>query len=196
MKITLLTILIYVSLVFNTQGQSINFGTYTSSGVMINQESVDKLEFNAKQAVILSGSNDVITIGLQDQEAAVFSVEANQNLDITILLDSPNLLELDPSNQLPCSLRFAYSNMGAQDVESARAQAVEIPNGFNTITIPVLRRAINAPGPPPTPEYNGYVAPQGKVYIFVYGSVGPIGPVDVGVYQGTINVTVDYSTYE
>ena len=196
MKIKLLTLLIFVSLVYTAQGQSINFGTFTSSGIMINQENGGELDFNQKQTVILSGSNDIVNIGLQDQEVAVFSIEANENLDITLLFDAPNKLELDPTNSIPCNLRFAYSNMGAQDVETARTQAIEVPTGFNSATIPVLRRAINAPGPPPTPEYNGYVAPLGKVYVFVYGVLGPVGNIHTGIYEGTINVTIDYSTYE
>lgn len=196
MRILLLTIFLYFSLSFQVKSQSINFGTFTSHGIMINEEAVNELDFNAKQTIIISGSNDIVNIGLQDQEVAVFSIEANAELDINLLFEAPSKLELNPTNSIPCNLRFAYSNLGAQDVETARASAIEVPVGFNTITIPVLRRTINAPGPPPTPEYTGYVAPTGKVYIFVYGSLGPVGNVNVGLYEGLINVTVDYSTYE
>ncbi len=196
MKIILMIILNLVSLVTYVQGQSINFGKYTSSGITINEEMPNKLDFNDKQSIILRGSNDIINIGLQDEEVAVLSIEANDQLDISILLDTPNKLELDQTNNIACHLRFAYSNLGAQDIATARSQAVEVPLGFNSITIPVHRRTMGAPGPPPTPEYQGYVAPVGKVYIFIYGSLGPVGNVNVGTYEGLINITADYSTYE
>jgi hypothetical protein len=40
------------------------------------------------------------------------------------------------------------------------------------------------------------VAPVGKVYLFIYGVLGPVGNVDVGTYLGDINITAVYSTYE
>lgn len=196
MKIILMMIFNLVTVANLLHGQSINFGTYTSSGITINEEMPNKLDFNDKQNIILRGSNDIVNIGLQDQEVAVLSINANEQLDITVLFDTPNKLELDKDNSIPCHLRFAYSNLGAQDIATARAQAIEVPLGFNSITIPVHRRTMGAPGPPPTPEYQGYVAPVGKVYLFIYGTLGPVGNVDVGVYEGLINITADYSTYE
>ncbi|HMG14275.1 MAG TPA: hypothetical protein VK590_02440 [Saprospiraceae bacterium] len=196
MKIVLMMVLNLVFLAAKVQGQSINFGTYTSSGITINEEMPNKLDFNEKQPVILRGLNEIVNIGLQDEEVAVLSIDANEQLDITVLFDTPTKLELDQTNSIPCNLRFAYSNLGAPDIATARAQAIEVPYGFNSITIPVHRRTLGAPGPPPTPEYQGYVAPVGKVYIFIYGTLGPVGNVDVGVYEGLINLTVDYSTYD
>jgi hypothetical protein len=97
---------------------------------------------------------------------------------------------------IPLTVSFAYSNMGAESESLAKTQSLQVPQGFSSATFPVLRRSTGPPGPPPTPEYNGYVAPTADAYLFIYGTLGPV-PEDasVGLYFGEINIHIEYSTY-
>jgi hypothetical protein len=97
---------------------------------------------------------------------------------------------------IPLNIGFAYSNMGAESESLAKTQALQIPQGFTSATFPVLRRSTGPPGPPPTPEHNGYTAPTADAYLFIYGTLGPV-PEDaaVGLYFGEINIHIEYSTY-
>ena len=173
--------------------QRISFGTWAGGDITITSGVPGDLDFNDKTQVINPGVNQSVTINLQDAETAVMAIEGTEYYDVTVYVDAPLTLELDPSNTIPVQIRFAYSNLNPANVTVAKNQAIQVPSGFNTATFPILRRTNGPPGPPPTPPSSGYTPPRKTAYLFIYGTLGPVGSVDAGLYHGTINVTVEYT---
>jgi hypothetical protein len=175
-------------------GQSINFGTYTTAqGISLSVSGV--LDFNTKQPLIVSNSGSTVTISLSDNETQYIAVTADATRDITVTVSAPTLLATGgggPGNEIPFSCQFAYSNLNSATAAAAKTVAVEVPGGFNAITLPVVRRTAGAPLPPPTPAHGGYTPPAATAYLFFYGSLGPVGSVSAGDYTGTVNVSVQY----
>jgi hypothetical protein len=170
--------------------QRINFGAYTGSlGLSLTVSGT--LNFNNKQQVIVSGSNASVSILLNDSECQWIEIVGDATRDITITITA----DLDLTNGtdlIPFTCQFAYSNLGSPTVSAAKAVAVQIPGGFSAITLPMLRRTSGAPAPPPTPAHGGYTPPSAKAYLFLYGTLGPVGNVSQGIYSGTIHVSVQY----
>jgi len=175
--------------------QRINFSTFASDDILITQGSVQELDFNQKQAVILGGSN--VNILLTDPSAVVFAIEANAEFDITIEITADPWLELlvgQSIYKIPFTPGFSYTNNGSLTEAQAKLQAVPVASGFSGITIPVFHRTGAAPTPPPTPVHAGYVAPKSTVYLFLYGSIAVPLNSPVGLYSGNINIHVFYTT--
>ncbi len=173
--------------------QHVSFGTFAADDILISKGTPENLNFNDKTRVINPGASQTVTINLNDPQAAVLTIEGNEYLDVTVYIDVPLTLDLDQANKIPVSFRFAYSNLNPLNEITAKMQAIEVPAGFNTATFPILRRINGPPGPPPTPPSSGYTAPRKTAYLFIYGSLGPVGNVDAGLYEGTVNVTVEYT---
>ena len=174
--------------------QRINFGAYTTSQGLSATVS-GTLNFNAKQPVIVSNSNASVTIALNESECQWIEILGDATRDITITITAdPNLTigAGGPGNEIPYACRFAYSNLGSPNASTAKGVAVEVPVGFTSITLPILRRTSGAPAPPPTPAHGGYAAPHATAYLFIYGTLGPVGNVAAGYYTGTVNVHVQY----
>jgi hypothetical protein len=195
-------IVLYIALIFffsillthRSVAQRISFGLYASESITITALGLGELNFNDKQPVILGGNS--VQILLTDEAAAILTITGRADLDITVTISAPPNLVLDVDNQIPLSLLFAYSNMGASDEATAKTQAIQVPAGFTSATFPVLRRSSGPPGPPPTPDHPGVTYPTGTAYLFIYGSMGPVpNNAAVGLYEGDINITVSYSTY-
>jgi hypothetical protein len=184
--------LMFTHVPYITQAQSIQFGLFTQQGIQANPVGSGVLNFNYSGTPILSNSNQVISIDLLDEHVAVFEIEASGEQDLTLELVASKEL-VSGESTIPLNIRFAYSNLGASEVLTARNQAQEIGEGFTTVTIPVLRRQDGPPGPPPTPEYEGYKAPVQPVYLFVYGTLGPVGNVTPGFYEGQIHIYLSYA---
>jgi hypothetical protein len=173
--------------------QSISFGLYATEGIILSTGSVDELNFNSKQTVIIAGST--VTISLTDNSAAVLTITGRADLDVTISIDASATLDLDNDNKIPVSIGFAYSNLGAISESEAKTQAIEVPAGFTSATFPMLRRAGGPPGSPPVPSA-GQSMPTAITHIFIYGTLGPVpDKASVGDYLGEINIHVEYSTY-
>jgi hypothetical protein len=174
--------------------QKINFGAYTTSqGISL--VTSGNLNFNDKQPIIVSNSNTMVTIILTDNETQYIKIVGDATRDITVTVSAPMYLTTGASSQIPFTCNFAYSNLGSSDAATAKTSAVEVPAGFTAITLPMLRRTAGVPAPPPTPAHGGYTAPSATAYIFLYGKLGPVGNVNAGTYTGTINVSVNYTTY-
>lgn len=175
--------------------QHVNFGLFAGEGITMVKGSVDVINFNLERQWIITGAPQV-SVPLQHEGAAVIAITAQRDLDITITIDAPQMLELDANNQIPFTLRFAYSNVGAADEATAKSQAVEVPAGFVAATFPVLRRVSGPPGPPPTPPHSGFTAPRGTAFLFIYGTLGNINlPTNIrsGLYSATINIYANYA---
>lgn len=175
--------------------QRISFGLYAQDGIIITPQDPNELNFNDKQAVILGGQT--ISVDLNEAQAAVVAIEARADLDVTVTIDADPKLTLGTNPVgIPLSVNMAYSNLGASTSAIAKTQAIRVPNGFTSVTFPVVRRSSGAPAPPPTPDHVGYTAPKATAYLFIYGTLGPVpNNAAAGLYSGDINIRVEYSTY-
>jgi len=176
----------------NALGQRINFRTFTTDNITLTVIDDNFLDFNERQPIILPGQT--VSIALADAPVTIVRLDARADLDVTITITADPFLTLNPTNQIPLAISFAYSNRGAITPAAARSQAVVVPGGFTQVRFPVTRRATGPPGPPPTPDHPGHTQPMATAYLFIFGTIGPV-PTNaaVGVYLGNINILAEYS---
>ena len=102
--------------------QSINFGAYsTSQNIVLNVSG--NLNFNNKEPVIASGSNQTVSITLSDNEAQYITITGDATRDVTVSISAPIDLMVGaggPGNQIPLGIQFAYSNLGSPTPSSAK----------------------------------------------------------------------------
>jgi len=196
--------LVFLFLMFSgmevSWAQRVSFSTWTGSDdiqLSSPQGAMPGLNFNQKQAAITASSGAVV-IGINDGQTVIYEVEAPEGFDLLVEVDAPNVLTLEGNKEetIPFQLRIAYNNQSAPDHLSGKGSAIELPLGFNSISFPVNRRMSGAPGPPPTPEHGGYTRPKAKAYLYLYATLGPIGAVLPGVYEGNIDISVSFSSYD
>lgn len=180
--------------------QRINFSTWTGSDdiTITPVLASPTLNFNQKQAYI-PANGPAVAINLSDMQSVAFRIEAPEGFNLTVEVDAPAALSLngtgtDPEEQIPFRVGIAYSNVLAGDEISAKAGAVQLPVGFYNVTFPVNRRTSGAPGPPPTPISGDYVRPKSTAWLFLYGELGPVGPVNAGQYLGDITINVYFTS--
>jgi len=173
-------------------GQRINFRTFTTDNITLTTLVDNFLDFNERQPVIIPGQT--VTIGLADAPATILRLEARADLDVTITITADPFLTLNPTNLIPLTISFAYSNIGAMTHAAAQSQAVVVPGGFTQVRFPVTRRATGPPGPPPTPDHPGHTQPMATAYLFIFGTIGPV-PTNAaaGMYIGNINIFAEYA---
>jgi hypothetical protein len=198
----LVTVISLSALLFPTgaMAQRINFSMWTGSDeitispVLANPN----LNFNLKKAAI-SANSPAVTINLIDNQSVGFQIQAPDGYDLTVEVDAPAFLALDgvgtaPEEQVPFRLAMAYNNQAALDELTAKSTAVELPTGFYNVTFPVNRRTAGVPGPPPTPNSGTYVRPRSTAWLFLYGELGPVGPVNAGNYFTEIIINVYFTS--
>jgi hypothetical protein len=156
------------------------------------------LNFNAKQAIIVVGDPSPVSINLTDNQVVVMEIEAPMEYDLTVEFSwSKNLSlgGLDTGVTVPFTLRYAYNNTGEFTDMERRLSAIEVPEIYHTVTLPVRRRRAGGPPlPPPTPDHDGYVRPKAKAYFYIYGTLsGAPSNARSGNYSGTIEVNVNYA---
>ncbi len=154
--------------------QRINFGVYTTSQGLTATSS-GNLNFNAKQPIIASGSNSTVTIALTDGECQSIEIVGDATRDITITITADlNIITGSGGTgyeyRSPAGSRD--SNLGLSDATSAKTYAIQVPTGFTSITLPMLRRTTGAPAAPPTPAHGGYTAPSVKAYLYLMVRAG------------------------
>lgn len=177
----------------NVLAQRVNFGLYAKDDLVITKSGSGELNFNSKEHIILA--NQTVTINLVDNETAVMSIVGRLDQEITVTIDAPATLDLDPSNKINLAVKFAYSNTGASTEAMAKGSAIEMAQGFTSATFPIIRRDTGRPAPPPTPAHGGYSAPTGTAYLFIYGTLGAVPyNAKAGIYTGDINIHVSYSS--
>lgn len=191
----------------SAQGR-INFSAFAGAGITISTpQGPTGLNFNSKRSVVFPNTPEKISIrrGHQDDEeySVIYRIEAAEGFYLLVEVSAPTALRIsedtDPDNQIPFALTMAYENKGANTVNQARANSIEVPPGLSSLIIPVLPRSTGTPGPPPDPFSGDFSSrPMQNVYLFLYGEVGPIGNVKSGNYSGDIVINVTYagSNYE
>ncbi|PZX52758.1 hypothetical protein LV84_03368 [Algoriphagus ratkowskyi] len=178
--------------------QRISFSTWTGSDdIVLNSViAAPELSFNLKQPIITSGTS--VVINLVDNQAIAFRIEAPENFDLTVDVDAPLFLTFDddPLKTIPFQVKVAYNNMMPGNELAGKAGAIELPVGFTNVTFPVNRRAAGAPGPPPSPLTGAEVRSKSSAYIYIYGSLGPVGVVPAGNYSAQITINVSFTSYD
>ncbi len=182
------------------EAQRIGFGLYSSYNLTLTNLMPEDLDFGT----VVKGSG-LVSISLADNEVVPIEIEGVEYLDVTVTLTAPagNVLLLegdgaylnDPDRSMPVTIKMAYYNGGMPNipVDTAKAQAIEVTGDM--ITFAIRRRPGGPPGPPPVPPHAGYVPPSAVAYLFIYGSLN-VGDVNAGPYKGTIDINVEYSTYD
>jgi hypothetical protein len=175
----------------NTFAQRINFGAWTGSSTIY----VQSVSGNSDLVfgTMLIGS--VKTIRLNSNDAAAFDITAAEGYDITVSVNAPDKLTGPDGKTLPLKLRFAYSNLGALNISLAKAGAIEVPEGFTSVTFPLRKYVRGLPSPPPVPlDGTNNKRLTGRAYFFIYGSAGPAAAdSNAGEYTGNVNITVEYN---
>ncbi len=178
--------------------QRISFSTWTGSDDILLSSVISspELNFNIKQPIITSGTS--VAINLVDNQAIAFRIEAPENFDLTVDVDAPLFLTFadDPSKTIPFQVKLAYNNMMPGNELAGKAGAIELPVGFTNVTFPVNRRMSGAPGPPPTPLTGTDVRTKSTVFIYIYGTLGPVPTVPAGNYSAEITINVSFTSYD
>lgn len=195
----LLGIVLFLFVGFGTVfAQRISFNTWTGSDditIMSPQGAFPTLDFNQKKRALTPGS-EAVTIDLVDNQTVIYEIEAPEGFDLTVDISSPSGFVLidNPTETIPFLLKVAYSNLSPLDEISGKQNSVELPAGFYSITFPVSRRSSGAPIAPPSPEDGAFIRPKAKAYLYLFGTLGPIGLVPAGRYEGEININVSFTS--
>jgi len=181
-----------------SMAQRISFSTWTGSDdiMLMPEVTGSNLNFNLKQPIITSGTS--VNINLADNQAIAFSIEAPENFDLNVDVDAPMFLTFvdDPLITIPFQVKVAYNNTMPGNELAGKAGAIELPAGFTNVTFPVNRRMSGIPGPPPTPLTGTEVRTKSTAYIYIYGSLGPVGTVPAGNYSAEITINVSFTNYD
>lgn len=195
----LLTISLLLVFTNSLLGQRINFKPFVQDET-ITATIVSNplgLNFNNKQSIIVAGDPNPVSVEIVDMATVVIEIDAPIDYDITLEFSSTPRLSIggvDTGITVPFNLKFAYNNSGETSDVTRRLAAIQVPAAFNVLTLPMRRRAGGPPGPPPTPDHEGYVRPRGKLYVYIYGSLGPApSNTPTGVYMTDVNLTINYS---
>ncbi|MEX0723636.1 MAG: hypothetical protein WD357_09480 [Gracilimonas sp.] len=180
------------NLSFITQAQEIDFGDFSSKyGVTISElNPAEDLSFG-----LVIQNEGLKTIELT--EAKVLMIEGVKYLDVIVEVIADDFLILDSdiecngSNCIQFTLQAAYANRGNNNTN--QAVLMQIASNTASAQFPILARGNLPPGPPPTPDYEGYnpALYNETAYLYIYGSLN-VGNVDAGSYSGNITVTVSY----
>lgn len=179
---------------YNVHAQEINFGEFSS------KYSVAITELNPAEDLSFGTiiQNEGV-VELDINEAKVLEIEGVKYLDVLvdIIADEYLILDSNPTCSTDnCRITFdletAFANRGQNNIGHAT-----IMNGVGTnmtsAYFPILARGNQPPGPPPTPDYEGYDPSQFNetAYLYIYGSL-TVGNVDAGSYSANITITVSY----
>lgn len=151
------------------------------------------LNFNQLARVITANSNP-IQIRKEDTQAAIFAIEAPSESEIVITLDYyPYLSKIGDATKghlIPISLNMAYNNHNVANEAIAKNESIDLKNGITSLTIPVDPKFI--PGRLPIGNEYGSTSqrPKSVVYLFIFGTLGPVGSISAGEYTTQINLHV------
>lgn len=176
-----------------------------------NSQEINFGEFSSKYAVTISELNPAedLSFGMLIQneglksiellDSKVLMIEGVKYLDVIVDVTADNYLFLDSdvacngtnSNCIPFTLEAAYANRGTNNTN--QAVLMQVAANVASAQFPILARGNLPPGPPPTPDYEGYnpALYNETAYLYIYGSLN-VGNVDAGSYSGNITITVSY----
>jgi hypothetical protein len=152
------------------------------------------LNFNQHSNRITANSGPV-NIRKEDDNAAIFEIEAPSEFEIVINMDyTPYLAKEGDSSKeqsIPIVFHMAYNNLNAANEIVAKNESIDLIRGITSITIPVNNK-FDANQLPSSWEYGvNSERPKSVVYLFIFGTLGPIGSVSAGDYSSRISINVN-----
>jgi hypothetical protein len=186
--------LLLVYFTISTLAQEINFEDFSS------KYSVNLSELNMGEELTFGqvAKNEGLK-SIDILESKVMLIEGIKYLDVLVDVDAGDFLYLGTdiscnesnTNCIPFTLKAAYTNRGTND--PSQATLMQVTSNFATAQFPILARQNTPPGPPPTPDYEGYDPTlfNETAYLYIYGSLN-VGDVNAGDYSGEITITVTY----
>jgi hypothetical protein len=175
----------------NSFAQRINFGVWAGSSTI----SVRSVSGNSDLVFGNMFIGSVKTIQLNSNDAAAFDITAAGDYEITVSVNASDKLTGPDGKTIPLKLKFAYSNQGAVNISLAKAGAIEVPDGFGSVTFPIRKNVSGLPAPPPVPlDGTNNKRIIERAYLFIYGSAGPAATdANAGEYTGNVSITVEYN---
>jgi hypothetical protein len=174
--------------------QEIDFGKFSSKYTVSITELIPAEDLSFGMVIQNEGLK---TIDLLD--AKVLMIEGVKYLDVIVDITADNFLFLDNdvscngtnSNCIPFNLQAAYANRGNNNTN--HAVLMQVASNVASAQFPILARGNRPPGPPPTPDFEGYNPAlfNETAYLYLYGSIN-VGNQNAGSYSGQIQVTVTY----
>ncbi len=159
----------------------------------------------------ITTDDHVVKIDQDDTRSVVISIEGIANRDVDVYMyterstypDNFLFLELesgdfDENNKLSAEFFMAFYNRvppgkeGDDLFSTVRGNAQPITGDMATFQI--QRRTQGPPGPPPTPNHEGFEPNRAKAYIILYGNLYP-DQVSAGKYSETITIHVEYADH-
>jgi hypothetical protein len=152
----------------------------------------NRLNFNQHSNKITANSG-TFHIRKEDNNAAIFEIVAPSEFQLAINLDYSQYLakegDFSTDGSIPIVLYMAYHNQNAPNETVAKKESIDLPSGTTGITIPVNSRFVV---PLSRSEYGGNMErPKSVVYLFVFGTLGPIRSVTAGNYSSQISIHVN-----
>ncbi|SMO82090.1 hypothetical protein [Gracilimonas mengyeensis] len=190
----LLLFFYFVFAAVQSHAQEIDFGDYSYKYAVSITELNPAEDLNFGTLVQNEG-----TVNVELSSAKVLEIEGVKYLDVLVDITADEYLVIDSnptcssSNcRIPFDLESAYANRGQNNIGHAVIMSDAGVN-MTTALFPILARGNRPPGPPPTPDYEGYnpAAFNESAYLYLYGSV-TVGNVDAGTYSANITITVSY----
>ena len=176
------------------KAQEIDFGDFSSKYTVSITELIPAEDLAFGMVIQNEGLK---TIDLLD--AKVLMIEGVKYLDVIVDITADNFLYLDSdvscngtnTNCMPFTLQAAYANRGNNNTN--QAVLMQVASNVASAQFPILARGNRPPGPPPTPDFQGYNPAlfNETAYLYLYGSIN-VGNVNAGTYSGQISVTVTY----
>lgn len=175
--------------------QEINFGSYGSYTIDLNQVTLDDLEF--QEPINRASGVHSIEIG----ESKILQIIGVEYLDVGVLISADGELLLDgnpshsgdPERSIPFTLQANYSNKGAGSNSRLTSTEITLAANSGSIRFPMIERQFTPPGPPPPPPTDSFnqAEVEETAELYFYGSID-VGNVVAGTYTGTITITVEY----
>jgi len=169
-----------------------------------------EIDYNVLDFGQIATDGDRVDIEQEDSRSVVVSIEGIANRDVDVYMYTerstyPNnflFLDLgsgdyDENNKLSAEFFMAFynrvpPNKEEEDFGTVRGSAIPISGDMATFQI--QRRTQGPPGPPPTPNHEGYQPDVAKAYIVIYGNLQP-AQVNAGKYSETITIHVEYADH-
>lgn len=152
------------------------------------------LNFNQRSNKITANSG-AIYVRKEDENVAIFEIEAPSEFHLEINMDyTPYMAkegDFSKGQSIPMSLYLAYNNQNAPNEIVAKKESIDLPVGVTSITIPVNSKYVDAFMASNSEYGMNFERPKSLVYLFVFGTLGPIRSVSAGNYHSQISINVN-----
>lgn len=177
-----------------TSAQEINFGDYSHKYSMTVTELNPAEDLNFGMLIQNEGM-----VELELSEAKVLEIEGVRYLDVLVdIMADEYLVPTDNPTcdvtecGIPFTLQSAYANRGQNNTGQAIIMN-DVGANMTSAIFPIMDRGNRPPGPPPTPDHEGYNPSQFNetAYLYIYGMLN-VGSVNAGSYSGQVTITLSY----